>query len=206
MKSYVPRVVNVVPRKRACASEQNRAERNRTEQSGRSHRSYREGDDERVGARALREEARARSDGCGARQHGERRGPQRGAPRRAGHEVAHVVRPSRVHHRRLVHVAGARGGDDAVALVRGEEAVHEEHVGRCVELPQAVVEAIDGDVGVQGIRGDGLLGGDSGAKASATTARGGGYDGVKTTRTASVAERMSDDARRGCLRRGVGSR
>jgi hypothetical protein len=42
-----------------------------------------------------------------------------------------------------------RRGYDAVALVGAQKGVHEEHVRRLVQLPQAAVEAVYGDVVVQ---------------------------------------------------------
>ena len=86
------------------------------------------------------------------REHRERRAPYRGPARDGAHDVADVVRPSRVHDGRLVHRARLRGGDDGVALGVGEEPVHDEDVRGGVELTQARVEAVDGDVVVQGVR------------------------------------------------------
>ena len=70
--------------------------------------------------------------------------------------------------------AAASGGDDGVALLGGDEIVDDEDVRGGVELPEAGVEAVDGDVGVECI---GSIHTRGGRDARAEAAVGVGRDG-----------------------------
>ena len=79
------------------------------------------------------------------------------------------------------------------SMSKKEEVIDEEDVRGGVQLSQAVVKAVDGDVVVQRIHARGLLGGDAGAEPSTAAVSSSG--GTVTMTTTTTTTTMADDER-----------